>query len=108
MTDETDETMRACLHRFEAKLDLMTDLLQSLEVRFGALENRYSAVEERIAGVECSEERIVTVESRVSALDQHMTSIHLDDHATRKQLDQILVRLQRLERRAGLLDETTS
>jgi septation ring formation regulator EzrA len=107
MTDEIDEIMRACLHRFEAKLDLMTDLMQSLEVRFGALENRYSAVEERIAGVECSEERIVTVENRVSALDQHMTSIHLDDHAIRKQLDQILVRLQRLERRAGLLEDET-
>jgi hypothetical protein len=83
----------------------MTDLLQSLEVRFGALENRFSAVEERIAGDECSEERIVTVENRVSALDQHMTSIHLDDRAIRQQLDQILVRLQRLERRVGLLDD---
>ena len=83
----------------------MTDLLQSLEVRFGALENRYSAVEERQAGVEGSEERIVTVENRVSALDQHMTSIHLDDHAARRQLDQIQVRLQRLERQAGLLDD---
>lgn len=61
-----------------------------------------------MAGVECSEEQIVTVENRVSALDQHITSIHLDDRATRQQLDQILVRLQRLERRAGLLDETTS
>ena len=107
MTDETDETTRACLHQFEAKLDLMTDLLQSLEVRFGALENRFSAVEERIAGDECSEERIVTVENRVSALDQHMTSIHLDDRAIRQQLDQILVRLQRLERRVGLLDDET-
>jgi chromosome segregation ATPase len=82
MTDETDETTRACLHRFEAKLD-----------------------QERIAGDECSEERIVTVENRVSALDQHMTSIHLDDRAIRQQLDQILVRLQRLERRVGLLDD---
>ena len=107
MTDETDETTRACLHRFEAKLDLMTDLLQSLEVRFGALENRFSAVEERMGGVD-SEEQIVTMENRVSALDQHVTTIHLDDRATRQQLDQILLRLQRLERRPGLLDETTS
>ena len=107
MTDETDETTRVCFHRFEAKLDLMTDLLQSLEVRFGALENRFSAVEERIAGDECSEERIVTVENRVSALDQHMTSIHLDDRAIRQQLDQILVRLQRLEQCVGLLDDET-
>ena len=59
-----------------------------------------------MAGMECSEEQIVTVENRVSALDQHITSIHLDDRTTRQQLDQILVRLQRLERRAGLLDET--
>lgn len=108
MTDETDETTLAYLRRFEPKLDLMNDLLESLEVRFGAMENRFSVVEARIAGVECDKDQIVTLENRVSALDQHMTSIHLDARATRQQLDQILVRLQSLERRAGLLDDDTT
>ncbi len=110
MTDETDEAVEtlAFLRRLEPKLDLVSDLLESLEVRFGALENRFSAVEERIAGAEYSEEQILTMENRVSALDQHVTTIHLDDRTTRQQLDQILLRLQRLEQRAGLLDETTS
>lgn len=90
----TDETTLAYLRRFEPKLDLMNDLLVSLEVRFSVLESRFSVLEERIAGVGCSEERIVTLENRVSAFDQ--------------KLDQILVRLQHLEQRAGLVDETAS
>ena len=65
MTDETDEAVEtlAFLRRLEPKLDLVSDLLEPFEVRFGALENRFSAVEERMAGVEYSEEQIVTMEN---------------------------------------------
>jgi septation ring formation regulator EzrA len=57
MAEVEDHTL-AYLRRLDSKLDLISDWLRSLEVRFGALESRFSAVEERMAGVEVHLERI--------------------------------------------------
>lgn len=45
-----------------------------------------------------------TVNNRLSALEQHMTAVHLDDHTTRQQLDQVSARLERIEKRLGLIE----
>jgi hypothetical protein len=49
-------------------------------------------------------ERFGLIEGRITALEQHMTAVHLDDHATRQQLDSIMVRLGRIETRLGLIE----
>lgn len=43
-------------------------------------------------------------DARLHALEQHMTAVHLDDHATRQQLDGIKTRLDRIDKRLGLIE----